>query len=159
MVPRVHGLAEVLFRSQVLPCHPHKVSCALPNFLCGSEHVVPLVQQLLILFHGEVILYYCQQDLDPHCVLIHVLCSDQLWGGGVSHRPPSRSPRRGSEPRRQWSAVVQCGDREVSFISLRIKMNSGPGWGETTNFRVVGTRSFAVRCQNSVFGIKSPSRF
>ena len=65
-----HGLAEDPFSAQVVPRHLNKFSCAVPEFLCGGEHVELLVQQLPNVFLVETVLSHYQHELEPNCTLL-----------------------------------------------------------------------------------------
>ena len=71
-----HGPAEGPFRSQLVPRHKQKVSYSVQLFLCGGDHVKPLIQKLPGPALGEAVMYHFQQDMDPHCVLLYI-----SWSG------------------------------------------------------------------------------
>ena len=71
--PRGHGMTEGPFSDQVVPCHAHKVSCDVMDFLCGVDHIDLLFQKLSILFLGEAVLSHHQHDLYTHSLLLWIL--------------------------------------------------------------------------------------
>ena len=69
----LHQLGEGYFCPEVGPGQPHKVSCAVAEFLGNGNHVKLPVQDLARLFIGELVLAHGNQDLHSHGVLLSAL--------------------------------------------------------------------------------------
>ena len=67
-----HRLTKGYFCPQVLPCHPHEVSCAVADLLVPGNHMDLLVQDLARLFLGELVLEHGEQELHFHGALLSI---------------------------------------------------------------------------------------
>ena len=72
MRPFHHRSVEGSFRYEVVPGHTHKVLCAVAEILGCGNYVDVMIQELDLLFLGELVLEHGDQDLEHNCSLLCV---------------------------------------------------------------------------------------